>query len=77
MEIQRYTIDSQRRDATSATLVSLDDLRKLANVGDTIVEFNGTAIGSWDEMSELIRANGDGDADGWCAANEGIAWKVR
>ena len=38
MEIQRYTIDSQRRDATSATLVSLDDLRKLANVGDTIIE---------------------------------------
>lgn len=38
MEIQRYTIDSERRDATSATLVSLDDLRKLANVGDTIVE---------------------------------------
>ncbi len=31
-------------------------------VGDTIVEFNGTAIGSWDEMSELIRANGDGEA---------------
>ncbi|PQZ93989.1 MULTISPECIES: hypothetical protein [Pseudomonas] len=38
MEIQRYTTDSQLRDDTNATLVNLDDLRKLANVGDTIVE---------------------------------------
>ena len=38
MEIQCYTTDSQLRADVNATLVSLDDLRKLANVGDTIVE---------------------------------------
>lgn len=38
MEIQRYTTDSQLRDDTNATLVSLDELRKLANIGDTIAE---------------------------------------
>ncbi|MGF6093719.1 hypothetical protein [Pseudomonas sp. 18175] len=38
MEIQRYTTDAQLQDTTNATLISLDDLRKLANVGDTIIE---------------------------------------
>ena len=38
MEIQRYTTDAQLRDNTNATLISLDELRKLANVGDTIIE---------------------------------------
>ncbi|MDN6591809.1 M50 family metallopeptidase [Acidipropionibacterium jensenii] len=30
--------------------------------GDRIVSFNGTAIGSWSQLSELIRANRDGAA---------------
>ncbi|MGH2423016.1 hypothetical protein EJ576_03015 [Pseudomonas sp. C 49-2] len=38
MEIQCYTTDSQSRADVNATLVGLDDLRKLANVGDTIIE---------------------------------------
>ena len=38
MEIQCYTTDSQLRSDTNATLVGLDDLRKLANIGDTIIE---------------------------------------
>ena len=31
-------------------------------VGDTIVSFNGTQLGSWDQLSELIQANGAGEA---------------
>ena len=38
MENQCYTTSSQHEVDANATLVSLDDLRKLANVGDTIVE---------------------------------------
>ena len=38
MEIQCYTTDTQLHADINATLISLDDLRKLANVGDTIVE---------------------------------------
>ncbi|MBC3304271.1 hypothetical protein H0Z09_24360 [Pseudomonas sp. SWRI18] len=38
MEIQRYTTDTHLQADINATLVSLDELRKLANVGDTIVE---------------------------------------
>ncbi len=30
--------------------------------GDRIVEFNGTAITGWEQLSELIRANRDGEA---------------
>ncbi|PMV24369.1 MULTISPECIES: hypothetical protein [unclassified Pseudomonas] len=38
MEIQCYTTASQLQSDTNATLVGLDDLRKLANVGDAIIE---------------------------------------
>ncbi|MDQ0652041.1 hypothetical protein [Pseudomonas cedrina] len=38
MEIQRYTTDTHLQAGTNATLVGLDDLRKLAGIGDTIVE---------------------------------------
>lgn len=30
--------------------------------GDTLVSFNGAELQDWDQMSELIRANGDGEA---------------
>ncbi|WP_339469749.1 hypothetical protein [Pseudomonas sp. EL_65y_Pfl1_R83] len=53
MEIQCYTTDSQLRSDVDATLVSLDDLRKLANVGDTIIEPSKTftVIGKEFEMT--------------------------
>ncbi|MFL1390304.1 hypothetical protein ACI77F_21820 [Pseudomonas tritici] len=53
MEIQRYTTDSHLRADVDATFVSLDDLRKLANVGDTIIEpsRNFTVAGKEFEMT--------------------------
>nr|WP_314561156.1 hypothetical protein [uncultured Pseudomonas sp.] len=53
MEIQCYTTDSQLRADVDATLVSLDDVRKLANVGDTIIEpsRNFTVTGKEFEMT--------------------------
>ncbi|HEY9293333.1 MAG TPA: site-2 protease family protein [Microlunatus sp.] len=32
------------------------------HVGDTIVSFNGTQLSSWEQLSELIRTNGDDEA---------------
>ncbi|WP_426218244.1 hypothetical protein [Pseudomonas sp. DWRC2-2] len=57
MEIQCYTTDSQLRADVNATLVGLDDLRKLANVGDTIIEPSRTFTVSGKEF-EMTASGG-------------------
>ena len=59
--VTEETLDQPQRQCTAADPVAPAKAAGL-RAGDHVVSFNGTTVDSWDEFSELIRANDDGAA---------------